>query len=358
MQMADHLRKQIESRALLPGERLAAEPELAEQFGLSRGTVRQALTLLVEEGLLKRVQGKGTFILGKAVTGAKALVGVIVPYLRDSLTVGILRGVERTMRASGYSLIYGSSDGLFSEECEQIRRLQDNQISGLIQMPISCSNEAAVLSQILSPHLPLVVIDRRIPGYDASSVMVDNFGGGVMAVEHLLERGHRRIACIMHQGYVSSIEERVRGYEHAMRMAGLTPLAAVPLVWHGPTHEGLPPSFTDDEMLPVAQLLQSADRPTALFCVNDFIAHGVIQFVHKSGWKVPEDLALVGFDDIPLASFMPAPLTTIAQPTQEIGCRAAQLLLNQIKGQSVGLEHVVLPVSIVIRDSTRLTIKP
>lgn len=207
LQLADHLRKQMEDGLIRAGEKLASETELAEKFNLARGTVRQALDVLMAEGLLERVQGKGTFIRQPEVAekalsggGGRKLVGVIVPYLRDALVMGMLRGIERTLRAQGYSLIYGSSDGTYSEEREQIRRLQENEIAGLVLMPISTSNEALMVSQTLAAGLPLVVIDRRIPGYEANLVQVDNFMGGRLAVQHLLECGHRRIACISHQG--------------------------------------------------------------------------------------------------------------------------------------------------------------
>jgi GntR family transcriptional regulator of arabinose operon len=352
LQLADYLRRQIEGGALKPGERLMPELEIAEKYGLARGTVRQALALLVNQGLLQRTRGKGTFVTDTIVSSHSPLIGIVIPYLRDSLTVDIMRGAESVLRLNGYSLIFGPSDVSLDVECEQIKRLQRDKISGLILFPVSMPGEAPMLAQILRPSLPVVLIDRKIPEFAASSVFVDNRGGAYHAVEHLIALGHRRVACVTHDGYISSVEDRIRGYEQAMRAAGLVPFAAVSIVRREPTLEGQPPTYSDEDMEPVDQLLRSQDRPTALFCINDFIALGVMRHVLHRGLRVPQDIAIVGFDDIPLAPFMPVPLTTVAQPKFEIGAQAAMLLLDKISGKEPTARTVVLPTALVVRSST------
>ena len=256
------------------------------------------------------------------------------------------------MREHNYSLIYNSSEGDVELECEQVRRLLRDQVCGLIVMPVSASNEAMLICKVLPPELPIVLLDRKLPGFQANSVFADNRGGAKQAINRLLELGHRQIACISHKGNISSVSERVRGYEEAMRAAGLIPLAAIPLEWHGPNEEGLPTPFTPDELKPLISLLDSPQRPTAIFCVNDFTAFGVMQCLLDRGIKIPEDISLVGFDDIPLASFMPVPLTTVKQPKQEIGRQAAQILLKMIEEERNLIELIHLPTSLVIRSST------
>lgn len=352
LQLADYFRRQIEGGALKPGERLMPELEIAEKYGLARGTVRQALALLVNQGLLQRTRGKGTFVADTEVSSRSPLIGIVIPYLRDSLTVDIMRGAESVLRLNGYSLIFGPSDTSLDVEREQIERLQRDNISGLILFPVSMPGEALMLAQILRPSLPIVLIDRKIPEFAASSVFVDNRGGAYHAVEHLLALGHRRIACVTHDGYISSVEDRIRGYEQAMRAAGLVPFAAVSMVRREPTLEGQPPTYSDEDMEPVDQLLRSQDQPTALFCINDFIALGVMRHVLHRGLRVPQDIAIVGFDDIPLAPFMPVPLTTVAQPKFEIGAQAALVLLDKISGKEPTTRTVVLPTALVVRSST------
>jgi DNA-binding LacI/PurR family transcriptional regulator len=353
IQIAERIREQIRSGNLAVGAKLANELDIAVELQVARGTVRQALDVLVKEGLLARQSGKGTFVIGQVAEACLKRIGVVVPFLRDSLTVDILSGLEYELRQNNYSLVYGSSDGDVDIECEQILRLQRDQVCGLVLMPVSTNSESMQLSQVLPKELHTILLDREIPGYQSHSVFSDNQDGARQAVNHLLALGHRRIVCITHKGYVSSTSERVRGFEDAMRAAGMMPLAAIPIEWHGPTHEGLPPCFLPEEMEALIPLLDSPKRPTAMFCVNDFTAYGVMQYLLGRGIRVPGEISLIGFDDIALAPFMPVPLTTVSQPKYEIGRRAAQTLLQIISLNEPGrLVQVRLPTTLIVRAST------
>jgi GntR family transcriptional regulator, arabinose operon transcriptional repressor len=351
-QLADLLKQQIQDGTYPTGSRLESEPEIATRYDVARGTVRQALDLLVEEGLLDRIQGKGTFIAAVETPANVNLIGVIVPYLNDNLTVGILRGIESVLRAHEFSLIYSPSEGDLELEKEQILRLQREKVCGLILMPVSSNNEAAVISQVLSPEIQIVVIDRVVPGWVTNSVFVDNHGGALTVVRHLLAQGYRRIACISEAGYVSAVADRVRGYEEAMRMAGVLPLAAITLEWHHAHWDGNPPVFGEEQMQPVDQFVRSSGEPVALFCVNDFLASGVMNYLLQRGYRIPQQVALAGFDDIPLAGYLPVPLTTVTQPRLEIGKEAANLMIDIIRHPGQELRKIVLSVSLVARGSS------
>jgi DNA-binding LacI/PurR family transcriptional regulator len=353
LQLADQLRRQIENGTLKPGERLLPEIEIAKGYGLARGTVRQALLLLVNLGLLQRTRRKGTFVADSHARSHAPLIGIIVPYLGDNLTTEIMHGAESVLRLNGYSLIFGPSGGRLDQEQEQIRRFQRDKVSGLILFPVSLPGEARMLQETLPPGFPLVLIDRKVSDFTASSVLVDNFGAAYHAVEHLISLGHRRIGCVTHNDRVSSVEDRQRGYEQAMDAAGLAPMTPATLVHQAPIADGQPAPYAEHDMGPVDQLFASSHRPTALFCVNDFIALGVMRHIVGCGIRVPEDVAIVGFDDIPLAAFMPVPLTTVAQPKFEIGSHAAQLLLDKISGREPATHSVVLPTALSLRSSTR-----
>ena len=352
LQLADHLRRQIENGSLKTGERLLPELAIAEQYGLARGTVRQAMLLLVNLGLLQRVRRKGTFVADSQQRTNSPLIGIIIPYLGDNLTTDIVLGAESVLRLNGYSLIFGRSEGRLEVEHEQIKRFQRDKISGLILFPVSLPGEARMLKKTLPPSFPLVLIDRKVSGFAASSVLVDNCGAAYHAVEHLIALGHRRIACVSHHGSISSLDERRLGYDQAMHAAGLAPIPSALLIHREPTPEGQPAPYTEEDMGPVAQLLDAPGRPTALFCINDYIALAVMRHVVGSGLRVPEDVAIVGFDDIPLAAFMPVPLTTVAQPKFEIGSQAAQLLLDKISGREPATHGVVLATALSLRAST------
>lgn len=352
LQLADQLRRQIDSGVWKANDRLPPELDLARELDVSRGTVRQAMDLLVSQGLLQRIPGKGTFVTTPEPGESSQLIGIVVPFLRDSLTTDMLRGAESVLRRTGYSLIFCHSEGDLELERNHLTRLQREGVSGLIVFPIGVLEEARLLREHMRPTLPLVLIDRQVPGMNADCVVADNNGGAYRAVEHLLALGHQRIACISLPDPPSSVIERVRGYEQALRDAGILPLAAITLSINAhPTRDPVP-TYTAAELAPLDHLLSVQDGPTALFCVNDFIALGVMQHVLARGLHVPHDLAIAGFDDITLAPYMPVPLTTVAQPKYEIGARAAQLLLDQIAGVAHTHHHVVLPTNLVVRSST------
>lgn len=350
-QLADHLRRQINDGTWQPGDRLPPELEIATELALSRGTVRQAMDLLVTQGLLQRTPGKGTFVTPPAVRPRSQLIGIVVPFMHDSLTTDILRGVEVVLRRSGYSLIFCHSEGDLQLEESQIERLLREGISGLILFPLGTADESLMLAGLIPSQLPVVLIDRHVPGVTADYVLVDNVGGAYRAVEHLLALGHRRIACVSLPERPSSVIDRIHGYQQALRDAGILPLAPIDLalVEHSPDMSV--PAYTADELAPIDLALAVADPPTALFCINDFIALGVMQHV-RDRLRVPEELSIVGFDDIAIAPYMPVPLTTVAQPKYEIGVRAAQALIDQIARAVQPGREIVLPTSLVVRAST------
>ena len=352
LQLADDLRRQIEDGTLRPGDQVSPEVELAQRHNLARGTVRQALQLLVTQGLLERSRRKGTFVANKAPAVTTTLIGIIVPYMQDALIHGILHGVESTLRLNGYSLIFGQSDGTLDIEVEQVRRLHRERACGLILWPAARAGEVSLLERNLPPRFPLVLIDRTIPGLAASRVLVDNFGGAYRAVEHLIALGHQRVGCVTHAGQISSVDDRVRGYAQALLDARIPTRLPAVLDWCEPGPEGQPADYHAQDMTAIDRLLQPPQAVTALFCINDHIALGVMRYLLARGLRIPDQVALVGFDDVPLAPFMPVPLTTVAQPKFEIGTQAALLLLDQISSRDTAQQTVVLPTALVVRAST------
>lgn len=353
-QLAEQLKRHIERGELRPGDRLWSESELCDRFGVSRGTVREALDVLASEGLLQRIAGKGTFIAEPAQARQPKLLGMIVPYLRDSLTTDMLRGAESVLHRAGYSLIFCHSDGDLQVERAQFERLRAEGVSGIILFPLAEDNEAAILRQYFGADFPLVVIDRRLPGLQTDAVLADNKQGALLAVRHLLSGGHTRIACITAPDRPTSIQDRINGYEQALREAGILPLAAVSLALRPgqPSGGSTLPDYTEDELAPVANLLKMRDAPTALFCINDFIALGVMRHLLAHRARVPHDVALVGFDDLAISAYMPVPLTTVAQPKQAIGMQAAELLLSRLAKPALAPREVILPTELVIRASS------
>jgi len=353
-QLAEQLRRRIARGELQPGDRLWSESELCDRFGVSRGTVREALDVLASEGLLQRIAGKGTFIAEPSRARRSKLLGMIVPYLRDSLTTDMLRGAESVLHRAGYSLIFCHSDGALDVERAQFERLQAEGVSGIILFPLAEEGEAALLRRYFGPDFPLVAIDRRLPGAQTDVVLADNRRGAYLAVRHLLSAGHTRIACITAPDRPSSVQDRIAGYEQALREADILPLAAVSLALRPgqPSGSSAAPEYSSEELEPVQRLLNMRGAPTALFCINDFIAFGVMRYLTARKMRVPQDVAIAGFDDLAIAAYMPTPLTTVAQPKQAIGMQAAELLLSRLANPALPPREIVLPTELVVRASS------
>lgn len=346
-QLATSLRQQILSGKLGPGDKLSPELELAEKYAVSRGTIRQAILLLVSEGLVERVQGKGTFVRhNRENTAPGGVIGLIVPYARDSLTMDILLGAENAAKSRGYSLLFSYTGESLQQEAADIQRMRGENAAGLILFPTSNVSYDKTIWQLHQEGFPLVLVDRYFPDLACDYVVVDNRGGAYWATEHLLNLGHTTVAFVSASDMqTTSVKDRLQGYQRA-------------LADHGQAYSEnwlccYPKGRTEDEagLEAIREFLRRPDRPRALFAVNDYTALKVVRAAHAEGLTIPKDLALVGFDDIQLAAQLEVPLTTIAQPRYEIGVRAAHLLIDRINGMHTATSHVILPTTLVIRQS-------
>jgi len=352
-QIAEELKRRIRSGEYPVDSKLPTEIEFADQVSVSRGTVRQAMDLLVREKMLIRRAGKGTFVCQQNNTGKlNNTIGVVMPYLRDTLISEILRGIESVFQKQDFHIILTHSDDNIEEESIQIKRLLQYDTAGLIIFPIADSQEYTLISPIIPENIPLVLVDRHIPGFKVDTIVSANEKGASSAVEHLLENGHKRIACITTVDRPSSVQDRIKGYEAALRKNGSFPLAAVSLAgWGVPTQTN--PRYTDDEMKPVLTLMGSDDPPTALFCVNDYVALGVMDVFRSKGIRIPDDVSIVGFDDIILSSQPTINLTTIAQDKRKIGEKAAEAILEQVaKGRQLNRE-IIIPTKLIARGTVK-----
>jgi DNA-binding LacI/PurR family transcriptional regulator len=357
-QILENLRAKIQNGAYQPGQQFPPEMELARTLGVSRGTLRQALQVLVEEGLLERIPGKGTFLsAGDAPAfdrpARSKLVAILVPSLRDKLSSDMISGAECVVRQQGYSLIFCQSNHDLEIEKEQILQLMKQEVSGILLFPIAVPDETQYLQPLKEQEVPLVAIDRHIPGKVTPAVMADHYGGAYQATQHLLDLGHRRVVCIHSLTLATSVSERVRGYEQAMRDANLLPYAPVPVLGKSTLEADLtPPMLGEAELALVEHMLGVKEPPTAVFCINDFAAIGVSRYFLGKGLRIPEDIAVVGFDDSPFAPFAPVPLTSIAQSGYEIGQKAAEVLFELLSDPQTPVGTVFVPTKLVIRKSS------
>lgn len=361
-QILHFYRERILSGEFPVGTQLPTEMEIAQQHQISRGTVRQALNILVNEGLVERVQGRGTFVCSSLSTHDKKIetseeknIGLILcGSTDDELSMDILVGVEQEAKSRGYHLNFAFAEDNAQQLALDIARMRMHT-NGLIIFPLSDILYDEAIAQLKHDQMPFVLIDRYLPDIESDYVGVDNVRGGYRATEHLITLGHIRIgfAYSSSGGFLTtSVHNRWEGYQKALKAYDL-PYDEAMLLRDAPSATAEPPNVYDEYLL-------RSNRPSAIFAVNDGVVLGLLLAAQRCHIGVPEELAIIGFDDISYAAHVNPPLTTIAQPRKEIGLRAGNLLIDRIEGQVVGPpRHIELPTRLIVREScgTRLKVK-
>jgi LacI family transcriptional regulator len=277
--------------------------------------------------------------LSRQRTGTLA---VIVPDVANPFFTAVVRAAEEVARRADYHVILCDTRADLSVERDVIEELIAHRVEGMVIAPVS-DRSAMHLRRLAAFGVPFVLIDRTIPGVDCDVVLGDSSGGARQLVDHLVSLGHRRIGFIVESDDVSTARDRRRGYEAALNAAGIALDPALV------AHAAPDPSGGSAGM---ARLLELEERPTAVFTVNNLVALGAIEAVRAAGLEVPDDVALVCFDDIEYASRLYPFLTAMEQPAQTFGTLGTQLLLERIEGRGPERRHeVVLPGEFIIRKS-------
>lgn len=265
------------------------------------------------------------------------VIGILVAEF-ESFSVELLKGISAAVAGTGYELLAYSGpapdDSHTGWERRSLSRLAGTLIDGAI----------IVTPTMLVPttSIPVVSIDPHTGPGGPSTIDSDNVGGARVATQHLLDLGHRRIAHIRGRGDLASAQLREEGYRQTLEEHGIPFDPA--LVREGGYQAALTAAAARD-------LLTRADRPTAVFAANDMSALGVLKVAHDLGLRVPEDLSVIGFDDVPEAASSTPPLTTMAQPLHDLGAQALRMLIELLEGHEVPA-HVQLPAQLVVRAST------
>ncbi|HMM26764.1 MAG: GntR family transcriptional regulator [Chloroflexota bacterium] len=356
-QLLNELRHAILSGELQPDDQLPGEIELVAQLGVSRATIRRAWQDALEEELIYRVTGKGTYVAGvQPARAPRQVVGFLVPGFHSPFDSYLLVGAESVLRAQGYGLLFACTERNVDEENRMVHEMCRDGVAGILLWPALGNSKQRAL---MDPHcnIPAVLMDRLIPGLPLPCVSSNNHRGGLQAMHHLLELGHRQIAFLASPHLdLWTIAERFRAYEDAMRSAGLEPLE--PIVIGSREEFKVYAEYVSylaayrDEIEAVARLLAQPDRPTAIFAMNDLMAFIIIRAAALAGLSVPRDLSIVGFDNLALAEHIDPPLTTVAQDPMSIGREAARRLLALIQGEPAQDILTLLPTHLVTREST------
>lgn len=348
--------EQIRKGILAPGECILSEIELARKYNISRRSSRQAISNLVDKKLLRRIPGKGTFVCDVQERRIHyELVSFIVPDVGDLFITEVLKGLQEAV-GNGYKLIIQSSSRQPERENENIELLIQQNVSGAVIFPNWGRLNAETVLRLKKSDVPFVLIDRYFRDIDTDYVVVDNRGGAFKAVAHLAKLGHRRIGHLYGTEGTAN-DDRLEGYRDALADAGIVYSQA--FVRRIPSSVKCDHRFEPDYAggyEAMKQLLALPERPSAVFAGNDYLAIGAMKALKEAGLRIPGDMALVGFDDLSISAILDPSLTTVRQPKNEIGRKAAEILTEKIQSMRNGkpreMAHVVLPTELVVRESS------
>jgi DNA-binding LacI/PurR family transcriptional regulator len=346
------MKLRIEAGEWVNGSILPTENELTETYQVSRGTVRQVMATLEKEGLVRRERGRGSFLIQSGLEkpvqfGDHPEISFIVPYVRDSFVASILLGVENAARISGCAVVFKHVENDLVKQEAALRTAFQQGSAGIILYPVNSKDISPVLSELIQRNFPLVFVDRYIRGLFTDVVSSDNFGGGLVATQHLLSLGHRRIAFLNWTEMATTMEHRRAGYRQALQEAGV------------PWEEGLEwevRGYPEIDLVDLEEKLAAVRRPTAIFAANDQLALAVQRVARSIKLSIPEDLALVGFDNLEISAHVDIPITTVAQPSYEMGRIAGELLLGRIRSVADAPpmtynQRRILPIQLIVRRS-------
>ncbi|WP_130832639.1 DNA-binding transcriptional regulator CytR [[Erwinia] mediterraneensis] len=328
----------------------ATMKDVAEQAGVSTATVSRALMNpeKVSAATRQRVEqaviavGYSPHAIARnAKRGESRTILVIVPDICDPFFSEIIRGVEVTAAAQGYLVLIGDCAHQNQQEKTFMNLMLTRQIDGMVLLGSQVPFDAGVEEQRNLP--PMVMANEFAPEMELPTVHIDNLTAAFEAVNHLIQLGHRRIACIAGPEEMPLCQYRLQGYIQALRRSGITvdPTCIV---------RG---DFTFEAgVSALKQLMSLPQPPRALFCHSDIMALGAMNQARAMGMRIPDDLSVVGFDDIELSRYYDPPLTTVAQPRYAIGREAMLLLLEQLQGKRVNNGSRLLDSELKVRGST------
>ncbi|HTB11823.1 MAG TPA: LacI family DNA-binding transcriptional regulator [Bryobacteraceae bacterium] len=274
------------------------------------------------------------------VTKRTRTVGLVVTTIADPFASEVVCGIEQAANDHGYSVFLADSNADPNREQQVVQSFAERRVDGIV---VTSSRVGALYLPLLSEmRVPIVLVNNQHPGAFVHSVMIDNIAGSRQAANHLIRLGHRRIAYLGDQFGYQSDTERFAGYRQALDVAGIP---FVPeLVVHG---DGKP----EEAIRAMDKLLGLSDPPTAVCCYNDMSALGAMKSIHLRGLRVPEDVSVVGFDDLFLASYTEPNLTTVRQPMRRMGLLAMESLFRLMSGEDSEI-RITVEAELIVREST------
>ncbi len=349
-QVYSALRRDIHSGRLASGDRLPSEADLVRLFGASRITVGRAVRDLQTAGLVERRAGSGTFVRS-AQKSAGLSFGLLIPDLGDTeIFEPICQGMMASPLAAEHALVWGSitTTGSRADDAWQLcRQYIERRVSGVFFAPLELAAEkddvnARIARALDEAGIPVVLLDRTVVPYPRRGhhdlVGIDNRRAGYVITEHLLTRGARRIAFVALPHAAATVDARAAGFREALYAAGAV------------VDPALVQRIDPGDAVAVRQLMESRP-PEGIVCANDRTAARLMRTLIGLGYRVPADVRLVGIDDADFAELLPVPLTTLRQPSRQIGDAALATMLQRIARRDLPTRDVLLHCELVVRKS-------
>lgn len=324
--------------------------EVARRAGVSTATVSRVLSgkAYVSDDLRQRVLDAVERLNYRPSRVARTLraqrshtIGLIVSDIQNPFFTSVARAVEDTAYLQQYAVILCNSDEDAAKEAMYINIMISEQVAGVILAPTTNNSDA--YQRLAEMNVPAVVIDRRVPGLDVDTVVVDNLSAARELVEHLISNGHQRIAAVVGPPASSTYEERLRGYQEALQAHRLPVDPEL-------IRTGSPRVLTGHQM--TYDLLKLPAPPTAIFTGNNLLTIGALRAIHEKGLRIPDDIALAAFDEMDWMFFLTPALTVVAQPTYNLGQVAVDLLLQRLDSPLRPRQEIVLTPALHIRESS------
>lgn len=328
--------------------------DIARQAGVSVRTVSRVLnnSTSVSEAtrakilaVMDRFRYKPNYFARGLRKKASNFIGFAIPNTTNPSFTEFVRGSTEVLDKYGNHVIMCSSDDDEKKEDRLIRDFKAMWIAGMVLIPSRTENRD--LSIFESIRWPTVLVDREIHGLDMDLVVIDNVAGAQKAVDYLVESGHRRIAILAGVAAISNCVDRHKGWEAAMRKNGLYDNELV---------------FWDDSSVSLeaghrmmSKALEQLSRIDAVFACSDIVAIGAMQAIEEKGLRIPEDISLIGFDDISVSEFLKPPLTTVHNPMYEMGKKAAAVLMDKIEHKSDNHQKYVIDCTLKLRSSVKVS---
>lgn len=324
--------------------------DVAREAGVSHTTVSRALNNKGELSpdtrarilaVAERLHYVPSAVAQALSSGATKTLGLIITNSASPVYAAVVRAIEGAAHAVGYGLLLCNSAGSQDQALRCLAMLRSKQVDGLILAPTQTDRRD--IDALYRSGIPFVLLLRHFPDLPTDYVIMDNPEAGRLATDHLLQRGHRRIAHVAGPAHISSAQGRLAGYQQALEARGIAYDAR--LVRHAP--------FTMEGGYQAArELLNQPERPTAIFAATDMQAVGVLKATRELGLTIPDELALVGGDDIELAAYLEVPLTSFSQASDEIGMQVVEILMARIGGDRDGVKQVLLKPQLIVRRSS------